>query len=130
MGGSAIIVAVQSVNSGQRSRANLNISNNGTVANPLTNIAGTVIGVGCNGYTTMTATVNNNVVVANHQPNLGGGNGIGTQNNYYGPGAELFWSQVDQRAAGVAGPMSVASGVQARSAAGADMSRQARRRIP
>jgi hypothetical protein len=70
-------------------------------------------------------------VIPNHElSNLGGGNGIGTQNNYYGPGAELFWSQVDQRAAGVAGPMSVASGVQARSAAGADMSRQARRRIP
>ncbi|PZQ56273.1 MAG: hypothetical protein DI555_06570 [Novosphingobium pentaromativorans] len=70
-------------------------------------------------------------VIPNHElANLGGGNGLGTQNNYYGPGADLFWSQVDQRAAGVAAPMSVASGVQARSAAGADMSRQARRRIP
>ncbi len=70
-------------------------------------------------------------VIPNHElANLGGGNGIGTTNNYYGPGADLFWSQVDQRAAGVAGPMAIASSVQARSAAGADVSRQARRRIP
>ena len=77
MGGSAIIVAVQSVNSGSRSQANFNISSNGTVANPVTNIGGTVIGVGCNGYTTLAATVNNNVIVANHVPNLGGPIGIG-----------------------------------------------------
>lgn len=76
MGGSAIIVAVIGGNNSSgttRSRANINISNNPT----LTNIAGTVIGVGCNGHTTMTATVNNNVIVANQQPNFGGANGIG-----------------------------------------------------
>ncbi|WP_461159258.1 phage tail tape measure protein [Sphingobium sp. TomMM35A] len=37
---------------------------------------------------------------------------------------------VEQRAAGIAAPMAVASGVQARSAAGADAARSARRRIP
>lgn len=37
---------------------------------------------------------------------------------------------VDKRAAGIAAPMSVASGMQARSAAGSDATRAARRRIP
>ena len=76
MGGSAIIVAViggNNTSATTRSRGNINISNNPT----LTNISGTVIGIGCNGHTTMTATVRNNVIVANHQPNLAGTNGIG-----------------------------------------------------
>jgi HYR domain/Bacterial Ig domain len=86
MGGSAIVVAVASANSTARSRANFDISNNGTLLNPLTNIGGNVIGVGCNGYTTMTATVNNNVIVANHVPNLGGPSGISGGNGTAGAG--------------------------------------------
>jgi VCBS repeat-containing protein len=79
MGTSAILVSVSGGNSGSRSQGNFNISNNGTVANPLTNIAGTVIGYGNNGYATSVATINSNVIVANNgfgSNGIGGGNGV------------------------------------------------------
>jgi len=66
MGTSAILVTVGGGRAASRSQGNFDISNNGTVANPLTNIAGTVIGVGANGYATVESLVNNNVIVANH----------------------------------------------------------------
>jgi tape measure domain-containing protein len=43
---------------------------------------------------------------------------------------DYFDARVDQRAAGVAAPMAVASGLQARSAAGSDVARKQRRQIP
>ncbi len=52
-----------------------------------------------------------------------------TYNSYTLP-SEQFWGQVDGRASKVAQPMSMAAAVQARSAAGADVSQSARRRIP
>jgi large repetitive protein len=78
-GTSAILAVVSGGNSGQRSRGNFDISNNGTVAQPIGNALGTVIGVGNNGFATMTATVNNNVIVANNtvaSNGIGGGNGV------------------------------------------------------
>ena len=60
----------------------------------------------------------------------GGPRGGGTVQNFYGPGADAFWGQVDSRAAGVAAPMAAASGAHARAAAGGDVMRQGRRRIP
>jgi hypothetical protein len=51
----------ESGNSGQRSVGNFNISNNGTVAQPIGNALATVIGIGNYGFATMTATVNNSV---------------------------------------------------------------------
>ena len=53
--------------------------NNGTAAQPLGNNVGTAIGIGNNGFSTMTATVNNNVMVANDSfgsNGIGGGNGV------------------------------------------------------
>jgi Protein of unknown function DUF45 len=51
----------ESGNSGQRSVGDFNISNNGTVAQPIGNALATVIGIGNYGFATMTATVNNSV---------------------------------------------------------------------
>ncbi|TCM17205.1 hypothetical protein EDF56_106321 [Novosphingobium sp. PhB165] len=68
-------------------------------------------------------------VIPNHElAGLGGGGG--TVNNFYGPGADAFWGEVSGVAGKVAAPMAVASGLQARSAAGSDVSRAARRKIP
>jgi hypothetical protein len=75
----AIAISVNGGNSNQRSQGNFNVSNNGTVAQPIGDSLGTVILIGNNGYATMTATVNNNVIVGhtgNASPGIGGGNGI------------------------------------------------------
>jgi hypothetical protein len=69
MGVNAILATVSG-----KGQGNFDVSNNGTVANPLANVAGTVIGCGGDGNTTSTFTVNNNVIVAN---NTVGSNGIG-----------------------------------------------------
>ncbi|HSS77020.1 MAG TPA: cadherin domain-containing protein, partial [Thermoanaerobaculia bacterium] len=74
LGTSAIIASV-----GGKGQGNFNISNNGTVANPLTNMAGTAILCGGNGDTTSTFTVNGNVIVANNtvaSNGVGGGTGV------------------------------------------------------
>jgi len=74
MGSSAILTTVSG-----RGQGNFDISANGTGGNPLTNIAGTVIGVGVNGLATATVTTNNNVIVANNSfasNGIGGGTGI------------------------------------------------------
>ena len=79
LGTSAIAIVTNGGNSGQRGQGNFDVSNNGTVAEPIGNSLGTVILVGNNGYATMTATVNNNVIVANNtfaSNGIGGGNGI------------------------------------------------------
>jgi hypothetical protein len=78
-GTSAIAISVNGGNSGARSVGNFDVSNNGTVAQPIGNSLGTVILVGNNGFATMTATVNNNVIVGNNtvaSNGIGGGNGI------------------------------------------------------
>jgi len=75
MGTSAIEVSVNGGNSGQRSQGNFIVSTN----NPLTNMAGTAILVGHNGYADGTYVMNGNVIVANNtvaSPGIGGGNGI------------------------------------------------------
>ncbi len=59
-----------------RGQGNYNISNNGTVANPITNIAGTVIVHSSLGVANVTSTIANNVIVANHAVAFGGPSGI------------------------------------------------------
>ncbi len=88
MNTSAILFVIGGGNSGQRSRGNANISCNGRfgggclASGPLTNLTGTVIGIGNNGFSDMTAVVDNNTIVANHQVaglaanGIGGGNGV------------------------------------------------------
>ncbi|MEP7247063.1 MAG: hypothetical protein ABI885_25725, partial [Gammaproteobacteria bacterium] len=74
MGTSAILAAVSG-----KGQGNFDISNNGTVAAPLTNMLGTAIGCGTNGDTTSTFIVNNNVIVANNtvaSQGIGGGTGV------------------------------------------------------
>ncbi|MBV8859879.1 MAG: HYR domain-containing protein [Acidobacteria bacterium] len=78
MGTNAIIFTVSGGNAASRSQGNFDVSNNGTVANPLTNVSGTALAVGNNGYATAAAVVNNNVIVANNAVaanGIGGGNG-------------------------------------------------------
>jgi hypothetical protein len=67
-----ISIGVFGGNSGARSRGNFEISNNGTVANPLANIGFAVISVWNSGYSTTTATVNNNVTAASNVSASGG----------------------------------------------------------
>jgi methionine-rich copper-binding protein CopC len=76
MGTSAILVTVGGGRSSSRSQGNFNISSNGTVANPLTNVSGLVIGAGANGFATVTVTVDNNRIVANHPAASTAANGI------------------------------------------------------
>ncbi len=57
-------------------RGNWEINNNGTIANPITNIGGNVISTSVLGNSTGTVTINNNRIVANHTPNFGGPFGI------------------------------------------------------
>jgi len=94
-GTQAITVANGGGNSASRTRTNFLIECNGKnaggctapTANPLTgSLIGTVVLIGNNGFSTMTGTVNNNVIDANHTPNLGGGNGIGGGNGVSGAG--------------------------------------------
>jgi hypothetical protein len=59
-----------------KGQGNFNISNNGTVANPITNIAGNVISHSSLGVANVTSTISNNVIVANHTPDFGGPLGI------------------------------------------------------
>ncbi len=79
-----------------------------------------------NGIPTARVSANERIRV---EPNRANDNGGRAQTIRVVPSA-YFDVVVDQRAAGVAAPMSVASGLQARSAAGADATRAARRRIP
>ena len=61
-----------------RGQGNYNISNNGTIANPITNVAGNVISTSSLGVANVSMTINNNVIVANHQTDFGGPFGIST----------------------------------------------------
>jgi VCBS repeat-containing protein len=70
MGVSAILATVSG-----KGVAKFDISNNGTVANPITNVAGVVIGVAANGNTTGEVTTNTNVIVANNTVASGGVSG-------------------------------------------------------
>jgi hypothetical protein len=72
MGTNAIIATVNSCNG----QSNFIISNNGTVANPVTNIAGVVISHFVGGNINSEATINGNVLVSN---NTAGSSGIGVQ---------------------------------------------------
>jgi hypothetical protein len=69
------INAIQAVVNGA-GQGNFNISNNGTLANPLTNVTGNVIVNSAIGDVTVTSTISNNVIVANHTANVGGALGI------------------------------------------------------
>ncbi len=74
LGVSAVVATVFGVGQG-----NFDISSNGTVANPLTNVAGTVLECAANGDTTATINVSNNVIVANNtvaSQGIGGGTGV------------------------------------------------------
>ena len=57
--------AIQASVSGD-GQGNFNISNNGTVANPITHIGGNVISHSALGLANVTSTISNNVIVANH----------------------------------------------------------------
>ncbi|MEY2481541.1 MAG: hypothetical protein QOK24_69, partial [Verrucomicrobiota bacterium] len=59
-------------------RGNWEMVNNGTVANPITNIAGNVISTSVLGNSTATVNISSNRIVANHTPNFGGPIGIST----------------------------------------------------
>src|SRR5207253_2970280 len=79
LGTDAVAFSVNGGNSGSRSVGNFDVSNNGTVLQPIGDSLGAVILVGNNGYATMTATVNNNVIVGHTtvaSPGISGGNGI------------------------------------------------------
>jgi large repetitive protein len=78
-GTDAIAISINGGNSSQRSQGNFDVSNNGTVAEPIGDSLGAVILIGNNGWATMTATMNNNVMVGNTtvaSPGISGGNGI------------------------------------------------------
>jgi hypothetical protein len=89
-GTQAITAAVTGANSGQRTRTNFDISNNGTAGAPITgSLIGTVVLIGCNGHSDCTGLIHNNVIDANHTagPGGGGGNGIGGGNGVGGAGS-------------------------------------------
>jgi hypothetical protein len=70
--------AIQATVSG-RGQGNFDISGNGTVANPLSNMASVAINVGVNGLANATITTSNNVIVANNtagSAGIGGGTGV------------------------------------------------------
>src|SRR5262249_25100641 len=74
MGVSAVVATVNG-----KGQGNFSITNNGTIANPLTNMAGTAIECGTNGDTTGSFVVDGNVIVANNtvaSQGIGGGTGI------------------------------------------------------
>lgn len=74
MGTNAIIATVNG-----RGQGNFNISNNGTVANPVGNTLGTALVLSSFGLANVTATVNGNVIVANNMfasQGIGAGTGI------------------------------------------------------
>jgi hypothetical protein len=73
----AIVVANSCSNNSFRTQTNFEIKNNGTVGTPLGSSGiGTAVLIGNNGNSDMCGVVDNNVIVANQTPNLGGGNGI------------------------------------------------------
>ncbi len=75
MGTNAVEVSVNGGNSGARSKGNFNVSNNPT----MTNLAGSGILVGNNGWVDGTYAFNNNVMAPgniNASPGISGGNGI------------------------------------------------------
>ena len=66
MGSNAIAVALTGGNPASRSQANFDLSNNGTVANPLTNFKGSGVACSIFGSSTGVCNVTNNVMVANN----------------------------------------------------------------
>jgi hypothetical protein len=79
MGTSAILVVNSGGNSGSRSVMNVEILNNGSAADRLSFTDGTTIGIGNNGYATMTATVSGNFIDSHNifaSQGIGGGNGV------------------------------------------------------
>jgi methionine-rich copper-binding protein CopC len=67
--------AIQASVSG-KGQGNFNVSGNGTVMNPITNIEGNVISLSALGIAAVTSTITNNVIDANHQADFGGPLGI------------------------------------------------------
>ncbi|NJL28408.1 MAG: S-layer family protein, partial [Thermoanaerobaculia bacterium] len=61
IGAEAIVALVNG-----RGQGNFNISNNGTVANPITHVTGTAISNSAFGLANVTSTISNNVIVANN----------------------------------------------------------------
>jgi VCBS repeat-containing protein len=79
MNTSSILVAVSGGNGSQRSQGNFVVSNNGTAAAPIGLNVGSSIGVGNNGFSTMTSVVNNNFILSSNSlasNGAGGGNGV------------------------------------------------------
>ncbi len=94
-GTQAVIVSVSGANGGSRSRANVNISNNPSLNGANNGIVGAgglssgiVLGIGNNGYSTMVATINNNVVDGNHNAQAFGAGGISGGNGIVSNSAE------------------------------------------
>ncbi len=69
------INAIQSVVNG-KGQGNFNVSNNGTAANPITNITGNKIVASAIGNVTVTTTIANNHITANDTAGVGGAFGI------------------------------------------------------
>ncbi|HEX7139982.1 MAG TPA: Ig-like domain-containing protein, partial [Vicinamibacterales bacterium] len=67
IGTDAILVTVAG-----KGDANVDVSNNGTVAQPITNTNGAVIALSVAGNATVSAAINNNVIVANNNSGTGG----------------------------------------------------------
>lgn len=61
LGSNGIVTAVSG-----KGQGNFDISNNGTVANPITNVAGSGVACSAFGQVTVTAVINNNVIVAHN----------------------------------------------------------------
>src|SRR5262249_27963989 len=77
MGTQAINIAVDGVGSG-----NFNVSNNGTVAQPLANMQGVAIGVSAFGNATVTAAVNNNHIDSHSNVNGQPGIAVGVDQHF------------------------------------------------
>jgi hypothetical protein len=76
LGSDAISVQISGGNPGSRAQGNFDVSSNGTVATPLSNMRGDAIAVTNAGYATTAATVTNNVIVAHNLVNDVAGVGI------------------------------------------------------
>ena len=78
IGTNAINFNINGPTPASRSRANINVSNNGTVANPISNVGGNTISLSVFGNTDAVAVVNNNILSPNNSVGSQGiGGGIG-----------------------------------------------------
>ncbi len=111
LGTNAISATVSGANASSRSQGNFDISNNGTLANPLGNSTYDVIVVVANGYVDMGAKTNNNVIVGTNAPNYSGisGGTIGATGGFSSTPV-LKWSIGGNTISATRGPGIFASG--------------------